>query len=171
MIFVSHATREAARLLSELVVNCEMDERGREAFACGFRHRVEDGGFEILINDVGRYAREANVEGGVRMDEVDLNPSVPALVEASVERLLTLIPVGKTLADDSNELVEFEARIREELAYHWRRRLEGIDMAIAAKTAAEADNDDLYEALLPDGSRCDWDERLRTVGAERVLRD
>jgi len=171
MTFVSHSTREAARLLSEIVVNYPLDERGREAFARGFRHRVEDGGFELLINSVGRYAREANVEGGIRMDEVDLNPSVQAFVDSSIERLLALIPAGKTLVDDSKELVEFEARIREELAYHWRRRLEGIDMAIEARKAADTDDDDRYQALLPDGTRCDWDERLRTVGAERVLRD
>lgn len=32
------------------------------------------------------------------------------------------------------------------------------------------DDDSAFEALLPDGSRCEWDERLRTVGALRVPR-
>jgi hypothetical protein len=32
----------------------------------------------------------------------------------------------------------------------------------------EEQDDD--QALLPDGSRCDWDERLRTVNARRVRR-
>lgn len=35
----------------------------------------------------------------------------------------------------------------------------------------EPDDDDLYQALLPDGTRCDWDERLRTAGAARVPRE
>lgn len=29
---------------------------------------------------------------------------------------------------------------------------------------------DLYEALMPDGTRTAWDERLRTAGARRVVR-
>jgi hypothetical protein len=113
MLYVSHATQEASQLLSELLVNYPMDENGRSAFVRAFRLRVEEGGFELLINDVGRYAREASIEGGISIAEVDLNPSVPALVEASIERLLTLIPVGKILVDGSKELAEFEARIRE----------------------------------------------------------
>jgi hypothetical protein len=141
MLYVSHATHEASRLLSELLVNYPMDENGRSAFARAFRLRVEEGGFELLLNDISRYAREANIEGGISIAEVDLNPSVPALVEASIERLLTVIPVGKVLVEGSWELAEFEARVREELAYHWRRRLEGVDMAIAARRAGEGDRD------------------------------
>jgi hypothetical protein len=140
MLYVSHATHEASRLLSELLVNYPMDANGRSAFGRAFRLRVEEGGFELLVNDLARYACEADIEGGISMDEIDLNPSVPAFVEASIERLLTLIPIGKTLVDNSKELAEFEARVREELAYHWRRCLEGVDMAIADKTAA-ADRD------------------------------
>jgi hypothetical protein len=30
--------------------------------------------------------------------------------------------------------------------------------------------DELFVAVLPDGNRCDWDDRLRTVGAHRVLK-
>jgi len=95
----------------------------------------------LLLNDIGRYAREANIEGGLSIAEVDLNPSVPTFVEASIERLLTVIPVGELLAEGSKELAEFEARVREELAYHWRRRLEGVDMAIAARRAGDGDRD------------------------------
>ncbi len=32
-------------------------------------------------------------------------------------------------------------------------------------------DDNNYEALLPDGTRCQWDERLRTVGALRVPKE
>ena len=34
-------------------------------------------------------------------------------------------------------------------------------------TLAESD----FEALLPDGTRCEWDERLRIVGALRVPKE
>lgn len=35
-------------------------------------------------------------------------------------------------------------------------------------SAPQSDSDGEYEALLPDGTRCEWDERLRITGAHRV---
>lgn len=40
---------------------------------------------------------------------------------------------------------------------------------VSFEVEAVSDNDDdAHEALLPDGTRCPWDERLRIVGAHRV---
>jgi hypothetical protein len=41
--------------------------------------------------------------------------------------------------------------------------------AIAFNVQPVSDEDeDAYEAVLPDGTRCQWDERLRAAGALRV---
>lgn len=45
---------------------------------------------------------------------------------------------------------------------------EAFVVAFAGFQSIDLGSDDHYEALLPDGSRCEWDERLRTVGALRV---
>lgn len=81
------------------------------------------------------------------------------------------IDYGRVLVEaaDTGEAEQHveEARLRGDLPVHE----EHIDHLSFEVQPVSDDDDDAYEALLPDGTRCPWDERLRATGALRVPKE
>ena len=114
-----------ATMLTEPLTGYPMDQRSRAAFERNFTSCADDA-TDIMFNASAKLQRSI-----ISLDEIDLNPTPAAHIQNAVTRLLELLPVGVAIDFETKAYFELVAQIREELAYIWRRRLEGVEMAAA----------------------------------------